>query len=274
MKKTVLYLIVLPLSVFLGCENSSMTETLEPTGEQEWYSVVEEWMENAELSEEEEAILRERIEKAMIIKDEGLPKEIAEAWDKMKEDYKVILGVEELPKREIAPGTYSWVPEEYLQGEKREELYEFLSDRFKNLRILQYKHGLRENEILGKVQSSPDSQMSLIGDYDYSTFVSVSSNGSNKVQWGYDVWTFTDNYSSPPPYFMSQNGELTKGGVSFDTYDQSEYYTYTLGDFDWGGEYSQSMTCFRARTIHIVSSAPGTIELNAISEDFDCAWVF
>lgn len=99
-----------------------------------------------------------------------MPEEITQEWNQMKEDYKEFLGVEELPKREIAPGTYSWIPEKYLEGEKSEKLYGFLSDRFKNLNQLYHKYGLRESKQHHKIP----------GGYFTGTFLSAYAGGSSQ----------------------------------------------------------------------------------------------
>lgn len=245
--------------IVIGCEEPSITEIPEQTDEQEWFSVVEEWTENVELSPQEEAILKDRMETAMKIKDEGMPKEIAEAWDKMKEDYKDFLGVEDLPKREIAPGTYSWVPEEYLKGEKQKELYDFLSDKFKNLNQLYHKHGLRESKERGKIP----------GDYDYDTFLTVYGNGSNQVQWGIQAWTESDEIVD----FLALDGQIRKSGVWLYDYNPTAYNWWWVEEIDWGEEYANSMLCFSAQTIHTVIHN-GSHELipPPITTDYDCGW--
>lgn len=191
MKKTrglSLYTIGLAIAIIVtACEDTNITETPEPPEEEVWSSVVEEWEKNEDLSSEEKALLKKRVETAIRIKEEGMPEEITHAWNQWIEDYKEFLGVEELPKREIAPGVYSWIPEEYLvEGEKREKLREFYVDRIKNIISLYEKYGLREPGRYSKQPNTPPAdKKKALQNYAVDSFISVSALGSWEVLYNY-----------------------------------------------------------------------------------------
>ncbi len=252
--KTPVLLLVIIAAIYMisGCEESVVTETTKLPDE-DIISNTEKWGIDVDLNDNEKALFENRIDKAKQIKQKGLPKEIEYSWENIMEDLKEFFGETELPQREIEPGVYSWIPEEYLEGEKNKKLKDFMSVRIRNLIELYEKHGLRES-----MQNGVQPYSSTEGyNYDAGSIASLFQQGSSEVHYLFYAWTYSpdcpgagvDGYTTGP---FGKN--FSEHGVS--------YYAEWL---DGGTFLASGFTCVYISASHYINFA-----MVSSSSDMDC----